>query len=147
MAKWLSDESSDEEEEEDNGITCKIFKIPLIELKEECEDGFSAINTMNTSAQGAMTREIFPQTVHCRITIHVLSIFTAWLVVFFLSLKNFFKFENEKTYCVGAQRIMFMGRYLVLPTYYLSGGGRIWLILDLARGRCLENQDTIDNSL
>ena len=112
----MSDESSDEEEE-DNGITCKIFKIPLIELKEECEDGFNAINTMNTSAQSAMTREIFPQTVHYRITVHVLSIFTAWLVVFFLSLKNFFKFENEKTYCVGAQTIMFLGRFLVLPTH------------------------------
>ena len=86
----MSDESSDEEEE-DNGITCKIFKIPLIELKEECEDGFNAINTMNTSAQSAMTREIFPQTVHYRITVHVLSIFTAWLVVFFFKFEKFFQ--------------------------------------------------------
>ena len=54
--------------------------------------------------------------------------------------------------CVGAQRIMFLGRFLVQPTHLLSGGPRLermWLILDLARNRCLdsENQGTIDNSL
>ena len=54
--------------------------------------------------------------------------------------------------CVGAQRIMFLGRFLVHPTHLLPGGprlSRIWFILDLARNRCpdSENQDTIDNSL
>ena len=54
--------------------------------------------------------------------------------------------------CAGAQRIMFLGRLLGYPTHLLSGGprlARVWLILDLARNRCLdsENQDTIDNSL
>ena len=54
--------------------------------------------------------------------------------------------------CVGAQRIMFLGRFLVQLKHLLSGGprlARMWLILDLARNRCLdsENQGTIDNSL
>ena len=54
--------------------------------------------------------------------------------------------------CVGAQRIMFLGRFLVQLKHLLSGGprlARMWLILDLARNRCLdsENQGTIGNSL
>ena len=54
--------------------------------------------------------------------------------------------------CFRAQRIMFLGRFLVLHTHLLPGDprlARVWLILDLARNRCLdsENQDTIDNSL
>ena len=54
--------------------------------------------------------------------------------------------------CVGAQRIMFLGGFLVQPIHLLSGGLRlamIWLILDLARQRCFdsENQGTIDSSL
>ena len=65
------------------------------------------------------------------------------------------KFKRRKVYargCVGAQRIMFLGRFLVQPTHLLSGGprpARMWLILDLARSRCLdsENQDAIGNSL
>ena len=53
--------------------------------------------------------------------------------------------------CAGAQRIMFLGRFLGYPTHLLSGGprlARVWLIFDLARNKCLdsENQDTIDNS-
>ena len=47
---------------------------------------------------------------------------------------------------------MFLGRFLVQLTHLLSGGprpARMWLILDLARNRCLdsENQGTIDNTL
>ena len=54
--------------------------------------------------------------------------------------------------CVGAQRIIFLGRFLVWPTHWLSGGTRLartWLILELVRNRCLdsENQCNIDNSL
>ena len=55
--------------------------------------------------------------------------------------------------CVGAQRIIFPGRFLVYPTHLLPGGPRsagIWLNLDLARSRCpdSENHDTAsDNSL
>ena len=54
--------------------------------------------------------------------------------------------------CVGAQRIMFLGRFLVQLKHLLSGGprlARMWLILDLARNRYLdsENQGTIGNSL
>ena len=53
---------------------------------------------------------------------------------------------------VRAQRIMFLGRFLVYPTNLLSGGprpARIWLILERTRNKCLdsENQDTTDNSL
>ena len=47
---------------------------------------------------------------------------------------------------------MFLGRFLVQLTHLLSGGprpARMWLILDLARNRCLdsESQGTIDNTL
>ena len=51
--------------------------------------------------------------------------------------------------CVRAQRIMFLGRFLVQLKHLLSGGPRLWLILDLARNRYLdsENQGTIGNSL
>ena len=54
--------------------------------------------------------------------------------------------------CVRAQRIMFLGRFLVQLKHLLSGGprlARMWLILDLARNRHLdsENQGTIGNSL
>ena len=54
--------------------------------------------------------------------------------------------------CVGAQRIMLLGRFLVYPSHLLSAGPRLermWLILDIAKNRCLdsENQGTIDNSL
>ena len=54
--------------------------------------------------------------------------------------------------CVVAPRIMALGRFLAQPTHLLSSGpksARMWLILDLARNRCLdsENQDKIDNSL
>ena len=54
--------------------------------------------------------------------------------------------------CVGAQRIMFLGRSLVQSTHLLPGGPRpVWirLILELVRTRVpdSENQDTIDNNL
>ena len=47
---------------------------------------------------------------------------------------------------------MFLDRFLAQPAHSLSGGprpSRMWLILDLARSRCLdsENQDAIGNSL
>ena len=50
--------------------------------------------------------------------------------------------------CVRAHGIMFLGRFLVQLTHLLSGGprlARMWLILDLARNKCLdsENQGTI----
>ena len=36
VAEWLNGESSDEEE--DDGTTCKIFKISWIESTEKCDD-------------------------------------------------------------------------------------------------------------
>ena len=59
LAEPWNDESSDEEEID--STTCKICKIPWIELTENVEISFNAIYTMNISAQSSMTREIFPQ--------------------------------------------------------------------------------------
>ena len=54
--------------------------------------------------------------------------------------------------CVGAQRIILLGRFLVYPSHLLSVGprlARMWLILNIAKNKCFdsENQGTIDNSL
>ena len=46
--------------------------------------------------------------------------------------------------CVGAQRMMFLRKFLVQPTHLLSGQPRLasmWLILDLARNRCPDSEN------
>ena len=57
LAESLNDESSNE----DADTTCKIFRIPWIELTEKCGDWVQCLYAINISAQSAMKREIFPQ--------------------------------------------------------------------------------------